>query len=42
MRYMTFYSGDNDYYSVHFDEKLSSREHMHAKINKAYYDVGHN
>jgi len=21
---------------IHFDEKLSFREHMHAKINKAY------
>jgi len=25
---------------VHFDEKLSSREHMHAKINKAYMMLG--
>jgi len=25
---------------VHFDEKLSFREHMHAKINKAYMMLG--
>jgi len=26
--------------SVHSDEKLSFREHMHAKINKAYMMLG--
>jgi len=25
---------------VHFDEKLSFREHMHAEINKAYMMLG--
>ena len=25
---------------VHFDEKISFREHMHAKINKAYMMLG--
>ena len=25
---------------IHFDEKLSLREHMHAKINKAYMMLG--
>jgi len=25
---------------VHFDEQLSFREHMHAKINKAYMLLG--